>query len=183
VRPEAERLNQNASQDDSRNTPTRWLRGGRVGRPHGLDGSFHVLEASPRLLVEGSGVVVDGRTMRIVRRAGDDRRPLVRLEGVDDRSAAEALRGHELLVDRVRAPELPPDEWWVDELEGCSVRDGERQVGTVRRLVALPSVDVLEVARDGGGEDLLIPLIGDAVRAVDVGRREIDVDLGFLGEI
>jgi 16S rRNA processing protein RimM len=160
---------------------TRWLRAGRVGRPHGLDGSFHVVEASPRLLEEGAGVVVDGSTMRIVRRAGEDRRPVVRLEGVGDRPAAEALRGHELLVERLEAPELPPDEWWVEELEGCSVVDRGEPVGTVRRLLALPSCEVLEVARESGGADLLIPLVNDAVRAVHTERREIDVDLGFLG--
>jgi 16S rRNA processing protein RimM len=160
---------------------TRWLRAGRVGRPHGLDGSFHVLAPSPLLLAKGAGVVVEGKAMRIARRAGDDLRPLVRLEGVDDRPAAEALRGCELLVEREGAPELPADEWWVEELEGCAVRDRDRRVGTVRRLLALPSVDVLEVARDDGETDLLIPLVSDAVRAVDADRREIDVDLGFLG--
>lgn len=159
-----------------------WLRAGRVGRPHGLDGSFHVLEASPLLLEQGSELQVEGRAMRIVRRAGDDRRPVVRLEGVEDRSAAETLRGVELLAERIRAPDLPEEEWWADELEGCAVRDGERQIGTVQRLLALPSVDVLEVARAGGDDALLVPLVRDAVRSVDTERREIDVDLGFLGE-
>jgi 16S rRNA processing protein RimM len=161
---------------------TRWVRAGRVGRPHGLDGSFHVLEPSPLLLAEGTTLVVDGRATRIVRRAGDDRRPLVRLAGIDDRAAAEALGGRELHVERAEAPRLPPDEWWVEELEGCAVLDRGERVGTVRRLLALPSCEVLEVARESGGEDLLIPLVRDAVLGVDAGRREIDVDLGFLGE-
>jgi 16S rRNA processing protein RimM len=134
------------------------------------------------LLEAGGQVIVDGRALRIVRRAGDDRRPLVRLEGVDDRAGAEELRGHALMVDRERAPELPADEWWPDQLEGCAVGDGQRSVGTVRRVLALPSCEVLEIERPGGEPDLLVPLIQDAVRAVDVDRREIDVDLGFLGE-
>jgi ribosomal 30S subunit maturation factor RimM len=49
-------------------------------------------------------------------------------------------------------------------------------------VLALPSCEVLEIERPGGEPDLLVPLIQDAVRAVDVDRREIDVDLGFLGE-
>jgi 16S rRNA processing protein RimM len=40
-------------------------------------------------------------------------------------------------------------------------------------------VDVLVVERADGGE-LLVPLVGDAVRSVDVDARRIDVDLGFL---
>jgi 16S rRNA processing protein RimM len=160
---------------------TRWLRAGRVGRPHGLDGSFHVLEASAPLEA-GERVTVSGREVTIARRAGDDRRPIIRLEGAEDRAAAEALRGQDLLVERSSAPELEPDEWWAEDLEGCAVRDGERTVGVVRRLLALPSCEVLEVARGDGEPDLLVPLVRDAVRDVDVERRQIDVDLRFLGE-
>jgi 16S rRNA processing protein RimM len=163
-------------------SPTRWLRAGRVGRPHGLDGSFHVLEASAPLLAAGERVTVSGRELTIARRAGDDRRPIIRLEGMEDQAAAEALRGEDLLVERSSAPELESDEWWAEDLEGCSVRDGERTVGVVRRLLALPSCDVLEVARGDGDADLLVPLVSDAVRDVDVERRQIDVDLRFLGE-
>jgi 16S rRNA processing protein RimM len=161
---------------------TRWLSAGRVGRPHGLDGSFYVLEPSVPLLAQGARVQVDGRELRIVRRAGDDRRPIVRLEGLLDRAAAETLRGHRLLVERSGAPELEPDEWWADDLEGCTVHDGERAVGVVRRLLTLPSCDVLEVQRAGDVGDLLVPLVSDAVREVDIEGKQIDVDLRFLGE-
>jgi 16S rRNA processing protein RimM len=159
----------------------RWLRAGRVGRAHGLDGSFYVLEANAPLLSLGALVVIDGVQETIVRRAGDDRRPIVRLQGHDDRSAADALRDRDLMIERTEVPELPEDEWWAEDLEGCAVHDGERHVGTVRRLLALPSVEVLEVERADGQGDLLVPLVGDAVRTVDVERKQIDIDLGFLG--
>jgi 16S rRNA processing protein RimM len=159
-----------------------WLRAGVVGRPHGLDGSFYVAEPAPELLALGSRVIVSERELRISRRAGTAARPIVRLEGHDDRDAAEALRGSELLVAREDAPQLGPDEWWAEDLEGCRVHDRGRPVGTVRQLLALPSCEVLEVARDHGGDALLVPLVTDAVRDVDLERREIDVDLRFLGE-
>jgi 16S rRNA processing protein RimM len=161
--------------------PAGWLRAGAVGGPHGLDGSFHVLQATPDLLSLGAVVQVGGRQRRIERRAGTDLRPILRLEGCEDRDDAVQLRGQELLVGRERAPELGEDEWWAEDLEGCAVHDARRAVGTVRRLLALPSCEVLEVERVDGG-DLLVPLVRDAVRAVDVQRREIDVDLQFLGE-
>lgn len=159
----------------------RWLRAGRVGRPHGLDGSFYVREPTPLLLELGMEVMVGGRERRIVRRAGDDRRPIVRLEGCEEPQAVEALRGEHLMVRRSEAPELEVDEWWEEDLVGCRVHDAGREVGTVRRLLGLPSVDVLEVARGDGGPDLLVPLVGDAVRTVDVNQGTIDVDLRFLG--
>lgn len=159
-----------------------WLRAGRIGSPHGLDGSFHVSDPRPQLLERGTVVVVGEESLRIVRRAGTERRLILQLEGYLDRAAAERLRGEEMLVARTEAPELEDDEWWAEDLEGCLVRDGEAEVGTVRRLLALPSCEVLEVERPEADGQLLVPLIGDAVRSVDVERRIIDVDLDFLGE-
>lgn len=158
-----------------------WLRAGRVGSPHGLDGSFRVTEAVPRLLALGDRVMVGDSQRTIERRDGHDRRLILRLDGCTDRDGAEALRGAELMVPRGGAPALDEDEWWAEDLEGLSVRDGRQQIGTVRRLLALPSCEVLEVERDDGRE-LLVPLVGDAVRGVDLDDRVVDVDLGFLGE-
>jgi 16S rRNA processing protein RimM len=162
--------------------PPGWLHAGRVGRPHGLDGSFHVVEVNAGLLGSVDSVSVCGRELGIVRRAGTASRPILRLEGSEDREAAEALRGSQLLVPREAAPDLEEDEWWATDLIGCAVHDGARAVGTVRRMLELPSCEVLEVAREEGGGDLLVPLVTDAVRAVDIDARTIDVDLGFLGE-
>jgi 16S rRNA processing protein RimM len=160
----------------------RWLRAGVVGRPHGLDGSFHVGNALAGLLDVGVEVRVDGVSRRIDRRAGHDRRLIVRFEGSEGRDAAEELRGQEIFVARDAAPSLEEDEWWATDLEGCAVRDGDRDVGVVARLLELPSCEVLEVTRKDGSPDLLVPLIKDAVRDVDLDDRVIDVDLRFLGE-
>jgi 16S rRNA processing protein RimM len=158
-----------------------WLHAGRVGRPHGLDGSFHVTRPNAQLLRGAEHVMIDEHELEVTRRAGTDRSPILRLAGHEDRGAAEALRGKDLLVARTEAPELGPEEWWAEELTGCQVRDGERAVGIVRQLLELPSCEVLEVQRADGGE-LLVPLVSDAVRAVDLDQRAIDVDLRFLGE-
>jgi 16S rRNA processing protein RimM len=162
--------------------PRGWLRAGRIGSPHGLDGSFHVAEANATLLSLGAAIQIAGVQRRIARRAGTDARPIVRVEGCEDRSAAEALRGLDILAPRESAPALEGDEWWAEDLESCRVYDGAREVGQVRRLLALPSCEVLEVERGDGAPDLLVPLIRDAVRRVDVRRGEIDIDLAFLGE-
>ena len=158
-----------------------WLAAGRIGRPHGLDGSFHVTRPRAALLPLGGKVRVGGADAEIVRRAGTDERPILRLAGHEDREAAEALRGSDLLVHRKAVPPLGDDEWYAEDLEGCRVVDGEVAVGSVRRLLALPSCEVLEVER-AGAPDLLVPLVRDAVRSVDVPARRIDVDSAFLGE-
>jgi 16S rRNA processing protein RimM len=152
-----------------------------VGRPHGLDGSFHVTQPNATLLQNAETVRVGDEELGITRRAGTPRQLILRLDGHENRAAAEALRGKDILVARSEAPELGPDEWWEEDLVGCYVHDGDRVVGTVTRLVELPSCEVLEVERSEGGE-LLVPLVTDAVREVDLERRSIDVDLRFLGE-
>ena len=152
------------------------LNAGRVGRPHGLDGSFRVTRPRGVLLRLGVALTIDSVEHEIVRRAGTDERPILRLRGVDDRAGAEALRGCDLFVARDAAPELPPGEYWAEDLEGCAVvtADG-RELGDVRRLRPLPSCEALEVA------DLLVPMVGDAVLSVDVAAKRIVVDAAFLG--
>jgi len=140
-----------------------------VGRPHGLDGSFHV--SRPGALTLGSTVTVAGRPYEIERLAGTAERPIVRLAGCSSREDAEALRGAELLVEAV----LGEDEYWASDLVGCTVVDGPREVGVVSRMLALPSCEALEV----GG--LLIPMVRDAIRSIDVDARRIEVDMEFVG--
>ena len=152
------------------------LHAGRVGRPHGLDGSFHVVEPAPRLLWVGAPIWVGERPTEVMRRAGTDERPILRVGLASDRTAVEALRGEPLRAPRDAAPALEEDEYWADDLVGCAVVAGERTLGTVRRLVAFPSCEVLELE---GGE--LIPLVHDAVRSVDPQARRIVVDDEFLG--
>jgi len=159
-----------------------WLRAGVVGRAHGLDGSFHVASARPELLPEGRSVRIAGGERLIIRRAGFERGLILRLDGCEARADAQGLSGQELLVSREHAPELGADEWWAEDLEGCTVHDAEQPVGVVRRLLAMPSCEVLEVDRATGGPVLLVPLIKDAVRGVDLDTRRIEIDLRFLGE-
>jgi 16S rRNA processing protein RimM len=171
------------TQTPARSSSEELLAAGRVGRAHGLDGSFYVTGAQPGLLALGTRVHVAGRIVEIVRHAGVEKRPIVRLHGVEDRAAAEALRGVALTVDRREAPPLGEGEWWAHELEGCAVLDvnGEQRLGTVSALRALPSCEVLEVRREDGGE-LLVPMVSDAIRHIDVARKRIEIDAGFLGE-
>jgi 16S rRNA processing protein RimM len=166
------------------------LQAGRVGRAHGLDGSFYVTSPRPQLLVLGTSVTVAGRRAEIVRRAGTDGRPIVRLEGIEDRAAADALRGMALTVKEREAPALAEGEWWAHELEGCAVVDGERLIGTVIRMIELPSCEALEVHREMTGSQptgshppvLLVPMVKDAIRRMAVEEGRIEVDMGFLGE-
>jgi 16S rRNA processing protein RimM len=127
----------------------------------------------PRGLALGATVVIDGRSFEIERLAGTDARPIVRLSGCASREDADALRGREL---QVPAPPLEEGEYWAADLVGCTVVDGQRVVGEVARMIALPSCEALEVG------SILIPMVHDAIRSIDVEARRIDVDMEFVGE-
>jgi 16S rRNA processing protein RimM len=144
---------------------------GRVGRPHGLDGSFYV-NGPNRPLAEGTVINVAGADRRVERRAGTDERPIVRLEGISDRDGAAALLGEQLLLDLEEEP-LEEGEYIVSDLVGCTIEG----LGVVTGVIPGPSCDVLEVGVDG----VLVPLVSDAVKRVDVEARIIEIDRDFLG--
>jgi len=158
-----------------------WLVAGRIGRPHGLEGSFHVTGVRPRLLALGRVVRVGERETEIERLAGTEDRPIVRVTLAHTREAIESLRGLDLLVAREVAPPLEADEWYASDLEGLRVVDAAREVGRVSGLLVLPSCEALEVAR-ADGRELLVPLVRDAVRSIDLAAGTVDVDLAYLGE-
>lgn len=146
-----------------------------MGAAHGRDGSFWVegaAEAAHEALAAGGEVVVAGRRARVERRAGTSERPLLRIAGVGTRAEAAARRGEAVLVDERLAP-LGPGEWLVEDLVGARVEG----LGEVRRVLAGPSCDLLEV----GDDAVLVPLVSDAVLSIDSGSRTIEIDRRFLG--
>ena len=143
------------------------VRIGRVGRPHGVDGAFVVEEASDdlRRFDVGAELLVDGAPARVtLSRQVGGRRRAIKL----DRAAA---RGAELTVPRVDLAPLPS----VADLVGLDVFD-ERgtRVGVVRDVLPGPANDALEL--DTG---LLLPLVEDCIREVDVVGRRVLLNPGF----
>jgi 16S rRNA processing protein RimM len=144
---------------------------GRVGRPHGLDGSFYV-NGPKQPLAEGTVIRVAGADRLVERRAGTDERPIVRLEGISDRDGAAALLGEQLLLEQEDEP-LEEGEYIVSDLVGCTIEG----LGVVTGVIPGPSCDVLEVGVDG----VLVPFVSDAVKRVDLEGRIIEIDRDFLG--
>jgi 16S rRNA processing protein RimM len=149
----------------------RGVAAGVVGRAHGLDGSFYLEQRTAEIHVQAA-VHLAGREEVVERLAGSAERPILRLRGVTERAAAEALRGETLYLDADDAP-LADGEYLAADLVGCIVPG----LGRVERVIAAPSCDLLEVEPGG----VLVPFVRDAVERVDTGARRIDVRLDFLG--
>jgi 16S rRNA processing protein RimM len=145
---------------------------GRVGRPHGTDGSFVVEGASgdPARFAVGATVLAGGEPARVVsvRRVGKGRLA-VRL----DRTVE---RGTELAVPRDTLPPPAEGSYYVADLVGLEVvEEGRGRVGVVSDVLSLPANDVLEL--DTG---LLLPLVEDCVREVDLERGRVVLNPGFI---
>lgn len=101
---------------------------------------------------------------------------LVGVDGVADRTAAEALRGATLLVPASALPPPGPDEFYWHEIEGFVVEttDG-RALGRIAETFSNGPHDVWVVARPRGGEHL-IPVIADVVRTIDRDARRVVIE-------
>ncbi|MCZ7525199.1 MAG: ribosome maturation factor RimM [Acidimicrobiia bacterium] len=128
---------------------------GRIGRPHGLRGEVAVTLTTnrPERLAPGSVLFAGERQLVVVGARPHQRRWLVQFEGVEDRSAAEALRGAVLGAEPLG--DLEPGELWVHELVGCTVTDRAGEpLGRVVAVEANPAHDLLVL--DGGA---LVPMV------------------------
>lgn len=160
---------------------------GRVARPHGVRGELVVeprTDQPERRFAPGAILRTDsGASLTVVSSRPHSGRLLVRLAGVDDRTAADRLRGWELLVEA--DPDDTDDELYADvALIGLDVRTtGGDHVGSVVAVEHLPMHDLLVVALEQGRE-VRVPFVAAIVVEVDAsgGRLRIDPPPGLLDE-
>jgi 16S rRNA processing protein RimM len=130
---------------------------GRVTRPHGVRGEVRVqlhwagsdaLDHVEQITLLRGGENLGVRRIEAARRA--DKAVLLRLEGVRDRDAAEALRGLLVCVPRESLPAPEDGEYYLCDLVGATVRTPSRIVGEVTEIRVHPSVDTLVIRSPDG---------------------------------
>jgi 16S rRNA processing protein RimM len=162
---------------------------GRITRPHGIRGEVRVelhWEGSDTLAVVREvtlarrGTIIGPRRIFQARR-GAGKVWLVKFEGVDDRDAAEVLRGATVSVPREALPELEPGEYYLSDLVGARVVGPDGPVGTVVEIRVHPSVDTLVVST-ADGRTLEQPLAEPWVSNVDAdaGLVELSTTDGLI---
>jgi 16S rRNA processing protein RimM len=128
---------------------------GRIGRAHGLKGEVAVtaISSRPERFAPGSRLFAGGRELVVRSARPHQDRWLVFFEGIEDRTAAEALRN--LVLEGEPLAKYPDDELWVHELVGAEVRDQAGTVfGKISGVEANPAHDLL-VLEDGK----LVPIV------------------------
>jgi 16S rRNA processing protein RimM len=153
---------------------------GRITRAHGIHGAVAILRLTEvdERFDEGSRLLLGpggDRVLTVVERKGHRDRPLVRFEGVRDRTQAEALTGCYVFVPASDAPELPPGQYWEHELLDLSVvTESGRSLGTVTQVLRTTANDIW-VTTAPDGTETLVPALKDVVVSVDPGERRITV--------
>lgn len=155
--------------------PEGLLEVGYVARPHGVRGDLFVKLTTDRLerAAVGSRLWARDRWFSVAASHVSGGKTRVHLEGVDDRSAAEAMVGTKVYAE----PIVDPDALWVHQLIGASVVElGGIERGICRSVIDNPASDLLEL--DTGA---LVPVA--FVTGVDVGdptRITIDPPAGLF---
>ena len=147
---------------------------GRVGKPHGLDGSFVVDDASTaeERFAVGAELWAEEQPARVVASKRARGRPVIRLD-------RDVRRGMELVVPVAALPPPEPDAFYVFQLVGLEVvEEGGRLLGRVTDVAPGVANDVLEL--DSG---LALPMVGDCVSDVDVAAGRILVARGFAADL
>jgi 16S rRNA processing protein RimM len=149
---------------------TRWVGVGRVGRRHGLDGSFVVENASddPARFAGGARLYVEREpaTVEESKRAGG--RLVVRLD-------REVSRGARLELPADELPEPEEGAWYAFQLVGLEVEEeGGRPLGKVVAVEPGIANDVIELSNGDA-----LPAVSECIRSVDLAEGRMVVAQGF----
>ena len=152
---------------------------GKIVNTVGLKGEVKVYNYSDSIEIYETieSIYVEDRLTVIENVRAQKNMVILKLEGADDRNAAEALRGKELYITEDDLPELPEGQYYVRDLIGMSVTEEDGNLlRHVTDVLQNTAQDIFEVESENG-KKLLIPKVDQFVLDIDAEKREITVRL------
>lgn len=157
------------------------LQMGAVGRPHGIKGEIGVnwqASTPPRsgdqLLFQAGDAHPAPR--RVVSSRMHNGRLLLTLEGIDDRTEADALKGQKILMPREQLPPLAEDEAYVEDLSGSSVFLADGSLLGRLDHVEFPAGQMIWSILTPAGREILFPAEPCFIKALDMEKHEAVID-------
>lgn len=151
---------------------------GQIVNTHGLRGDLKVMPwcDDPEVFDELAYVIIDGVEYDIQKSRMQKNMVLLKLEGIDDINEAEKYRNKVLTVPREEMGELPEGTYYICDLLGCSViTTGDRNLGKITDVIKTGSNDVY-VVEEIGKKQVLIPVIDEVVKSVDIDGKIIIIE-------
>ena len=141
--------------------------------------------AEPEAIVDYAPLTTeDGKTFPMLVLTGHQKGGFsARVQGIDTKEDADALKGISLFADRARLPSLPDDEFYYNDLIGLAIYDtGGAQLGSVKTVADHGAGDLLEIQLTGQSETVLLPFTQANVPTVDLtaGRIIVNPPVGIL---
>lgn len=147
---------------------------GKVLKPQGIRGELKIepLVSNLEVFHDFKNVLIDGKTYTVKSVRIHESFVYLSLKELKDRNDAETLRGKEIEVLKQQMPNLLEDQFFIVDLEGCSVffEDGEK-LGKVKEVQNFGASDIL-VIKDGT-EEVLCPFLKKVFFDVDIKNKKI----------
>lgn len=105
------------------------------------------------------------------------------VEGIPDRNAAEELRGTQLYINRDQLPEADDGEYYIEDLIGLKVVDGQgTEIGEIIAVDNFGASDLLDIKPAKGGSSFYLPYTDETVLEIDIedGKVTIEIPEGLL---
>lgn len=157
---------------------------GKITAPQGVKGEFRVFPYTDEItrFSEIPYVLIDGLKHKISKARYQKNMVVLKVEGVEDRNAAEALRGKELLLNREDMWVQPENTYFIEDLIGMTIVSDEdgKEIGKLVKVIQNSSQDVYEI--NTGNGSFLLPAVKEFVKSVDVDNKLMKVHLieGFI---
>lgn len=152
---------------------------GKITAAVGIKGEVRVYPYTdvPERFKQAKEIIVNGKAVKVETARVMKNMAVVKLAGVNDRNAAEALQNTELFIERSKLWKMPEDTYFNDDLIGCTVlREDGSVLGTLTKVVANPGHDLYEIEKEDG-KSFLLPAVKEFVLKVDIETKQLTVHL------
>ena len=152
---------------------------GKITAPVGIKGEVRVYPYLDQARFSDIEKVSVGNAapVRLVKSRPDKNMLVIKLEGTDDRNAAEELRNRELFLPDGETLDLGEDNYFIEELIGSAVKSPSGELlGVLKDVISRSFQDLYEVEKPDGGS-FLIPAVKDLISDVDIENKVITVTL------
>ncbi len=152
---------------------------GRITAPVGIKGEMRVFSYADELtrFSDIGSVLIDGKRYEVENVRFQKGMAVLKLAGVSDRNAAEALRNRDIVLPREELWAMPEDTFLIDDLVGLAVQDESGQpIGKLAEVISRSAQDLYRIEKEGGG-DFLLPAVKEFVLDIDMQSRIMKVRL------